>query len=103
MTKKPSFRPDFSPCGPNSGRQIFLKSLPSSVTIYHGHLSSWTIPEKTNDPIFRKLSDGRTDGQTDRQTNECDFIERCAANVQRQIKYFQNEAAAQRCSLKRCS
>ena len=27
----------------------------------------------TNDPIFRKLSDGRTDGETD----ESDFIGRC--------------------------
>ena len=63
--KTPSFRPDFSPCGPNSGRQICFKSLISSVTIYHGHLSSCTISQKTNDPISRKLSDGQTDGQAD--------------------------------------
>ena len=34
---------------------------------------------KTNDPILRKLSDGRTDGQTDKS----DFIGRCPTNVER--------------------
>ena len=34
---------------------------------------------KTNDTILRKLSDGRTDGQTD----ESDFIGRCRTNVKR--------------------
>ena len=29
---------------------------------YHGHLKSCTTSEETNDPILRKLSDGRTDG-----------------------------------------
>ena len=38
---------------------------PSSVTRYHGQLSSCTISKKTNDPILRKLSDGRTDGRID--------------------------------------
>ena len=36
-----------------------------SVSRYHGQLSSCTIPEKTNDPILTKLSDGLTDGRTD--------------------------------------
>ena len=35
------------------------KNLASSVTRYHGQLSSCTIPEKTNDPILRKFSDRR--------------------------------------------
>ena len=61
--KKPSFRPDFYPVGPNSGSQLLLKNLAPSVTRYHGHLSSCTISEKTNYPILRKLSDGRTDRQ----------------------------------------
>ena len=68
----------------------------------HGQLSSCTIPENTNDPIVRKLSDGRTnrptdkrkdertdgrmDGQMDVQTDESDFIGRCPTNVERPIK-----------------
>ena len=47
----------------------FFKNLASLVTRYHGQLSSCTISEKTNYPILRKFSDGRTDrweeGQTD--------------------------------------
>ena len=39
----------------------FLKNLASSVTRYHGQLSSCTISEGTNDPILRKLSDRRMD------------------------------------------
>ena len=35
--------------------------------------------KKTNDPIFRKLSDGSTDGQTDKS----DFIGSCPTNVER--------------------
>ena len=58
--KKPSFGPDFGPCGPNSGRQFyFFKNLAPSFTRYYGQLSSCTTSEKTNDPILRKLSDGR--------------------------------------------
>ena len=38
---------------------FFFKNLTSSVTRYNGQLSSCTISEKTNDPILRKLSDGR--------------------------------------------
>ena len=50
---------------PKFGPPIFFFFLKpdSSVTIYHCQLSSSTISEKTNDPILRKLSDGRTDGQ----------------------------------------
>ena len=39
------------------------------VTRYHGQLSSCITSEKTNDPVLRKLSDGRRDGQTDRETD----------------------------------
>ena len=40
-----------------------------SVTRYDGLLSSRTISEKTNDPIFRKFHDRRIDRRTDRQTD----------------------------------
>ena len=43
---------------------FFFKNLTSSVTRYHGELSSSTKSEKNNDPILRKLSDGRKDGRT---------------------------------------
>ena len=85
MAKKPSFGPDFCPFDPNSGRQFlffFFKNLALSVTKYYGQLSSCTILEKTNDPILRKLSDGRTDGWTD----ESHFTGRCPTNIERPIK-----------------
>ena len=54
----------FDPFDPNSGQQIFFfKNMASLVARCHGQLSSSTISEKTNDPILRKLSDGRTDGR----------------------------------------
>ena len=48
---------------------FFFKNLSLSVTRYHGQLSLCTISEKTNDPILRKLSDGRTYRRTDRPTD----------------------------------
>ena len=71
---------------PNSGRHFFFffsKNLAPSVTRYHGQLSSSTISEKTNDPVLRKFSEGRTDRQTERQKDESDFIGRCSTNVER--------------------
>ena len=47
---------------------FFFKNLVPSVTRYNDQLSSWTIPEKTNDPILRKLSDGLANRRTDRRT-----------------------------------
>ena len=62
--KKPHFRHDLGPLDPNSNRDFFSpKNLASSVTRYHGQLSSCTI----SDPILRKLSDGQMDSWTDRQ------------------------------------
>ena len=61
---------------------FFFKNLASSVTRYHGQLSSCTISEKINDPILRKLSDRRTDAQTDKS----DFIGRCPTNVECPVK-----------------
>ena len=47
---------------------IFLKkNLGSSVTRYHGQLSSCPISGKPDDPILRKFSDGRTDRTADRR------------------------------------
>ena len=64
-SKKPSFRPNFGTVGPNFGcKSFFQESGFINVTRYLGQLSSRTISEKTNDPFLRKLSDGRTDGQT---------------------------------------
>ena len=92
--KKPSFGHDFGPFGRNSGRQFiylfiyFFQKSGSSVTRYHGQLSSCTISEKINDPVLRKLSDGRTD----EQTVESDFIGRCLTNVER-LKIFREKTA----------
>ena len=78
--KKPHFAYDLGLLGSNSGCQIvwvfFFKNLASSVTKYHGHLSSCTISEKLNDSILRKLSDGRTDGWTNQQTNRQEWFHR---------------------------
>ena len=42
--EKPHFGPDLGLLGPKSGREFFfLKNLASSVTRYHGQLSSCTI------------------------------------------------------------
>ena len=80
MAKKLSLGPNLSPFWLKFGPQIwsiwfflkfgpkfgffffFFKNLASSVSRYHGQLSSCTISEKTNDPILRKISDGQTDG-----------------------------------------
>ena len=62
---------------------FFFKNLALSVTRYYGPLSSCTISEKTNDPIWRKLSDGQIDRQTDRQTDKSDFIVCYPPNVER--------------------
>ena len=42
------------------------KTRAPSVIRYQGQLSSWTMSEKTDDSILRKLGDRQTDGQTDR-------------------------------------
>ena len=81
---KNHFQARFRPIWPKFGSQkFFLKNLASSVTRYHGQLSFCTIPEKTNDPILRKLGYGRTDKRTEGQKNESDFIGCCPTNVER--------------------
>ena len=64
---------------------FFLKNMTLPVARYHDQLSSCTKSGETNDPIFRKLSDGGMDMQMDRQIVESDFIECCPANVKRPI------------------
>ena len=68
--KKPSLGTDFGTFWPKFGRPFFppLKNLSSPVSRYYGQLPACTISEKTNDPILRKLSDRRTYGQRDGQT-----------------------------------
>ena len=53
--KKLYLGPDLGPLGPNSGQIFFFLNLATSVTRYHGQLSSCTISEKLNDPILREL------------------------------------------------
>ena len=64
--KKPQFGPNLGPLGPIWATKCFFKILAFSVTRYHGQLSSFTILQKTSDPIFIKFSDGWTDRLMDR-------------------------------------
>ena len=63
--KKPSFGPDFGPFGQNSGRQIFFskiwrrQSLDIMVSYHHVQY------QKKLDSVLGKLSDVRTNVQTD--------------------------------------
>ena len=48
---------------------------------------------KTNDPILRKFSDGRTNRQTNERTGQSDFKESCSTNIECpkiQKTYFQS-------------
>ena len=64
----------------------FFFNLALSVTRGYGQLSC-TISEKTNDPILRKLSDGRKDGQTDRQMDKSDFVGRCSVRLTSSVQF----------------
>ena len=44
---------------------FFFKNLASSITRYHGQVSTCKISEKANDLILRIFSEVRTDGQID--------------------------------------
>ena len=62
MAKKPSFGPDFGPFCPNPiffFSKIWLSQLPNIMVSYH-HVQ---YQKKNNDPILRKLSDGRIEGR----------------------------------------
>ena len=49
-SEKPHFGPDLGPLDLNSGRYFFF-NLASSITRYHGELSTCKTSEKTNDLI----------------------------------------------------
>ena len=67
--EKPHFGPNLGLLGSiSSSQQFFFKNLALSVTRYHGQLPSCSISKKTNNPILRKLSDGQTDGWTEKRT-----------------------------------
>ena len=66
--------------------KFFFKNLTSSVTRHHGQLSSCIILGKANDPILRKVSDGRKDGQTE----ESDFLGRSTTNVVSNMNNLEN-------------
>ena len=84
---KTSFWVWFRPVRPKFGvANFFYKNPASSVTRYHGQLSSCTISVKTNDQSWENLvTDGRTHRRTDRQTDENDFIGHCPTKVERPI------------------
>ena len=77
---KPHFGPNYARLAQILAAKLFFKNLALSVTRYHGQLSSCTISKKTNDPILRKISDGRTDGQKDERElfhrTLSDYVER---------------------------
>ena len=80
--EKPHFRSDLGPLPRiQTAKFFFFKNLALSVTRFQCQLSSCTISEKTNDPILRKLSERRTEGQKE----ENKFIGRCQSNVERPI------------------
>ena len=84
--KKNHFGPDLGLLEPNSSHWFFFFSnMASSVTRYYGQISSCTISEKTNDSIFGKFSERRTDKLIDRQKDESNFIWRFPTNVDRAI------------------
>ena len=67
MTKNLIFGSDLGPFGPNLGRKFFFQICGSVSHKISRAAIVCTISGKTNDPILRKLSNGRTDGQTNAQ------------------------------------
>ena len=83
--KKPSFEPDFGPFGPNLGHQIFFsknwlcQSLDIMVSYHHVQYQKKLMIQSWENIV----TDGQTDGQTDRLADENDFTGRCSTNVER--------------------
>ena len=50
ISKKPSFRPDFGPFGPNLGPNFFSLVLPLIDVRHCNKLSLYAISKKTNEP-----------------------------------------------------
>ena len=84
--KKLIFGPDFGTFGQIKPAFFFFQKSGSVSHWYHGQLSLCTVSEKTNDPIFRKLSDRWRKGQTDEQIDQSDFIECCLTKVKHPTK-----------------
>ena len=59
----------FSPFSPFLGQFSPPKNLALSRTSPHGPLTPCRVSEKTNEPIPRKVPDGRAEGQKDRHPN----------------------------------
>ena len=74
--QKTHFGPDLGPLGPNSGHQFFFQNLASSVARYYSQQYQKKLMIQSRENL---VTDGRTDGQTD----ESDFIGRCPTNVER--------------------
>ena len=70
---------------PDLGRQCPFRNLALSVNKYYGTLSSCIISEKTNNPILRKFSDGRSCIQRDGQRDKSDIRGRRSIHVKRPI------------------
>ena len=72
--------------GPNSHHQNFFSKTwhfqSLNIMDSYDHVQ---YQRKTNDPIMKKVSDRRTDGRTDRQTDESYLIGRCPTNFERPI------------------
>ena len=64
---------------------FFFKYLALSVTRYHGQLSWSTISESNlmMQSWENLVTDGRTDGQADKQMDESDFRGRSPTNIER--------------------
>ena len=66
--KKPSFKSNFGPFGPYSGRQFFFQNLTLSVTRYYNYHHYVRYQKSLIIQSWENLSVGQTDGQTDRWT-----------------------------------
>ena len=79
--KKPSFWPDFDPFDPKSGRQTFFsklwlrQSLDIMVRYYHVQYQKKLMIQSGENLAM--------DGQTEKQTDESDFIGHCPTNFER--------------------
>ena len=67
--KKPSFKPNFGPFGPYSGRQFFFQNLTLSVTRYYNYHHYMRYQKSLIIQSWENLSVGQMDGQTDRRTD----------------------------------
>ena len=83
--KKPSFGPNFCSFDTNSGRQIFFSKFWLRQTL--DIIASYHLAQYQKKLMIQSwenlVTDRRTDGRTDWQTDECDFTGRCPTNIER--------------------